>query len=103
MMAAFAGQGPAAPGARPTDATSDETSSDTADETSSETADGSLDAAPHATSDKAPPEAPDRRTMRTPYARMAQLPPQLRMFMEDCPPELAAKRDRINCRQIVTP
>ncbi|MGW9170197.1 hypothetical protein [Streptomyces decoyicus] len=40
--------------------------------------------------------------MRTLYARMAQLPPQLQMFMEDCPPELAAKRDRINCRQIVT-
>ncbi|MFD3417759.1 hypothetical protein [Streptomyces decoyicus] len=74
MMAAFAAQGPAAPGARPADATSDET----------------------------PPEAPDRTTMRTLYARMAQLPPQLQMFMEDCPPELAAKRDRINCRQIVT-
>ncbi|MGW9434236.1 hypothetical protein ACWHA1_40780, partial [Streptomyces decoyicus] len=74
MMAAFAAQGPAAPGTRPADATSDET----------------------------PPEAPDRTTMRTLYARMAQLPPQLQMFMEDCPPELAAKRDRINCRQIVT-
>lgn len=24
------------------------------------------------------------------------------MFMEGCPPEIAAKRDRINCRQIVT-
>ncbi|MEV5124564.1 hypothetical protein AB0K49_17515 [Streptomyces decoyicus] len=74
MMAAFAAQGPAAPVTRPADATSDET----------------------------PPEAPDRATMRTLYARMSQLPPQLQMFMEDCPPELAAKRDRINCRQIVT-
>ncbi|WP_405407316.1 hypothetical protein [Streptomyces decoyicus] len=102
MMAAFAGPGPAAPGTRPADATSDETSNAMTDETSSVTADGPLDAAPHVPSDEATPEAPDRRTMRTLYARMAQLPPQLQMFMEDCPPELAAKRDRINCRQIVT-
>ncbi|MFF2846173.1 hypothetical protein ACFVT5_07565 [Streptomyces sp. NPDC058001] len=48
------------------------------------------------------PESPDRLTMRALYAREAQLPPQLRMFLENCPPELAAKRDRINRRQLVT-
>ncbi len=40
--------------------------------------------------------------MRALYARQDELPPRLRMLMEDCPPELAARRDRINCRQIVT-
>ncbi|MGW3243941.1 hypothetical protein [Streptomyces sp. NPDC001070] len=49
-----------------------------------------------------PGEAPDRAAMRLLYERAPELPPQLRMFMEDCPPELAARRDRINCRQIVT-
>lgn len=52
--------------------------------------------------DEASHEPPDRAAMRSLYARMAQLPPQLQMFMEECPPELAAKRDRINCRQMVT-
>ncbi|GAB1331891.1 hypothetical protein [Streptomyces sennicomposti] len=47
-------------------------------------------------------EPPDRRTMRVLYDRAAELPDTLRMFLEDCPPELAARRDRINCRQIVT-
>ncbi|WRZ88441.1 hypothetical protein OHB54_04865 [Streptomyces sp. NBC_01007] len=47
-------------------------------------------------------EPPDRRTMRALYDRAAELPDTLRMFMEDCPPELSARRDRINCRQIVT-
>lgn len=47
-------------------------------------------------------EPADRRAMRALYADMARLPPQLQMFMDGCPPELAAKRDRINCRQIVT-
>ncbi|MDX3093128.1 hypothetical protein PV417_00900 [Streptomyces sp. ME19-03-3] len=49
-----------------------------------------------------PGEAPDRATMRLLYERAHELPPELRMFMEDCPPELAARRDRVNCRQIVT-
>ncbi|WP_406376209.1 hypothetical protein OG788_42355 [Streptomyces sp. NBC_00647] len=47
-------------------------------------------------------EPPDRRTMRALYDRAAELPDTLRMFLEDCPPELTARRDRINCRQIVT-
>ncbi|MFJ4985783.1 hypothetical protein ACIP9H_18525 [Streptomyces sp. NPDC088732] len=49
-----------------------------------------------------PEDTPDRRTMRDLYARADELPAELRMFMEDCPPGLAARRDRINCRQIVT-
>lgn len=32
----------------------------------------------------------------------ADLPDRLRMFLVDCPPELAAKRHRIACRQLVT-
>lgn len=47
-------------------------------------------------------EPPDRRTMRALYDRAEQLPDALRMFLDDCPPALAARRDRINCRQIVT-
>lgn len=47
-------------------------------------------------------ETPDRRAMRGLYARMASLPPELQMFMQGCPPELAAKRDRIAAREIVT-
>jgi hypothetical protein len=35
------------------------------------------------------------------YQRMAGLPPQLQMFMRGCPPELEARRHRINCREIV--
>ncbi|HXQ56500.1 MAG TPA: hypothetical protein VOA19_11955 [Actinomycetes bacterium] len=35
------------------------------------------------------------------YERMPSLPPQLQMFMRGCPPELEAKRHRINCRDIV--
>jgi hypothetical protein len=35
------------------------------------------------------------------YQRMASLPPQLQMFMRGCPPELEARRHRINCREIV--
>jgi hypothetical protein len=35
------------------------------------------------------------------YEGMADLPPQLQMFMRGCPPELDAKRDRINCRELV--
>jgi hypothetical protein len=35
------------------------------------------------------------------YERMDSLPPQLQMFMRGCPPELEAKRHRINCRELV--
>ncbi|MGW5057658.1 hypothetical protein ACWEQ2_10225 [Streptomyces sp. NPDC004096] len=52
--------------------------------------------------EKGAAETPDRRTMRALYARMPDLPPQLQMFLEGCSPQLAAKRDRINQRQIVT-
>jgi hypothetical protein len=34
-------------------------------------------------------------------AALASMPPQLQMFMRGCPPELEAKRHRINCREIV--
>ncbi|GLX07578.1 hypothetical protein [Microbispora sp. NBRC 16548] len=47
-------------------------------------------------------DTPERRAMAALYARMPQLPPRLRMFMEGCPPELEARRHRINCRQLVT-
>jgi hypothetical protein len=47
-------------------------------------------------------ETPDRKAMRTLYARMAELPPELQMFMQNCPPTLVAKRNRIACREIVT-
>lgn len=46
-------------------------------------------------------ETPERRAMRALYARMPELPPRLQMFMHGCPPELEARRHRINCRQIV--
>ena len=36
------------------------------------------------------------------YDQMADLPPTLQMFMAGCPAELEARRDRINCRQVVT-
>ena len=35
------------------------------------------------------------------YDRMDSLPPRLQMFLAGCPAELEAKRDRINCRQVV--
>ena len=35
------------------------------------------------------------------YEHMADLPPQLQMFMRGCPRELEDKRDRINCRELV--
>jgi hypothetical protein len=47
-------------------------------------------------------ETPDRKAMRSLYARMAELPPELQMFMQGCPPGLVAKRNRIACREIVT-
>ncbi|GGL20558.1 hypothetical protein Sme01_55440 [Sphaerisporangium melleum] len=46
-------------------------------------------------------ETPERRAMNALYERMAELPPRLQMFMEGCPPELSARRDRINGRQLV--
>ncbi len=49
----------------------------------------------------APAEPPDRATMRALYAAADRLPPQLGMFLEDCPPPLADKRDRLNRRQLV--
>lgn len=47
-------------------------------------------------------DTPDRRAMRVFYDQMAELPPQLQMFMQGCPPALDAKRHRIACREIVT-
>jgi len=47
-------------------------------------------------------DTPERRAMKALYARMAELPPTLQMFMYGCPPELEAKRHRIACRQLVT-
>ena len=47
-------------------------------------------------------ETPDRRAMSALYDDMASLPPKMQMFMEGCSDELAAKRDRINCREIVS-
>jgi hypothetical protein len=35
------------------------------------------------------------------YDRMESLPPRLQMFMAGCPAELEARRQRINCRQVV--
>ncbi len=47
-------------------------------------------------------DSPERRAMVSLYERAAELPDRLRMFLEGCPPQLAARRDRINRRQIVT-
>ena len=44
---------------------------------------------------------PEVRAMTALYDRAAELPPKLAMFLEDCPPELEARRHRINCRQLV--
>ena len=46
-------------------------------------------------------DTPERRAMTALYDRMGELPPELAMFMAGCPPELEARRQRINCRQIV--
>jgi hypothetical protein len=58
----------------------------------------SLDSADLAAAD----ETPDRKAMRALYAKIAELPPTLQMFMQGCPPALEAKRHRIACREIVT-
>jgi hypothetical protein len=50
---------------------------------------------------RATQETPERRAMKALYARMSELPPRLQMLMDGCPPELEAKRHRINCRQLV--
>jgi hypothetical protein len=46
-------------------------------------------------------DTPERLAMKVLYARMADLPPRLQMFMHGCPPELEARRHRIACRQLV--
>jgi hypothetical protein len=48
-----------------------------------------------------PQGSPEEAAMARLYDQMADLPPQLQMFMRGCPPELEARRDRINCREIV--
>lgn len=45
--------------------------------------------------------AAERRAIAGLYEQMPQLPAQLQMFMQGCPPHLRAKRDRINCREII--
>ena len=51
--------------------------------------------------ERARQETPERRAMAALYERMGELPPRLQMFLAGCPAELEAKRDRINCRQVV--
>ena len=46
-------------------------------------------------------DTPEHRAMDALYARMAELPPELAMFLVGCPEELEARRQRIQCRQIV--
>jgi hypothetical protein len=46
-------------------------------------------------------DTPERRVMTALYDRMDTLPPRLQMFMAGCPAELEARRERINCRQVV--
>jgi hypothetical protein len=46
-------------------------------------------------------DTPERRAMTALYDRMDTLPPRLQMFMAGCPAELEARRERINCRQVV--
>lgn len=46
-------------------------------------------------------EPPDRRAMRALHRRLAELPPELQQFLDGCPPEVAARRDRIACRELV--
>jgi hypothetical protein len=47
-------------------------------------------------------DTPDRLAMRALYDRMAELPPELQMFMQGCSPALEARRHRIACREVVT-
>ena len=46
-------------------------------------------------------DTPERRAMAALYDRIGELPPELAMFLADCPAELEEKRTRINCRQVV--
>lgn len=47
-------------------------------------------------------EPRDRRAMRELYRRLPELPGELQQFLDGCPPEVAARRDRIACRELVT-
>lgn len=47
-------------------------------------------------------ETPDRLAMRVLYSKLAELPPELQMFMRGCPPTLEARRHRLACREMVT-
>lgn len=47
-------------------------------------------------------ETPDRRAMRALYDRLDDLPTELQQFLDGAPPEVAARRDRIACRELVT-
>lgn len=47
-------------------------------------------------------DSPDRRAMRELYRRLPELPGELQQFLDGCPPEVAARRDRIACRELVT-
>ncbi|HEX6444907.1 MAG TPA: hypothetical protein VF053_07475 [Streptosporangiales bacterium] len=51
--------------------------------------------------ERAAQETPERRAMRALYERAEELPPELRMFLVGCPPELEAKRYRMACRGLV--
>ncbi|MFD2420907.1 hypothetical protein [Amycolatopsis pigmentata] len=51
--------------------------------------------------ERAKQDTPERRAMAKLYERMPGLPPRLRMFMENCPDDLEAKRHRIAARQLV--
>jgi hypothetical protein len=51
---------------------------------------------------RAPQDTPERRAMTALYDRMSELPPELAMFLDGCPADLEARRERIACRQIVT-
>jgi hypothetical protein len=46
-------------------------------------------------------QPPEQAAMASLYGHIDDLPPQLQMFMRGCPPELEAKRHRINCRELV--
>lgn len=47
-------------------------------------------------------ETPDRVGMRELYRRLPDLPAELQQFLAGCPEEVAARRDRIACRELVT-
>jgi hypothetical protein len=50
--------------------------------------------------EQAAAETPDRRALRDLYARRAEVPPELGMFMAGAPAELAERRERLACRQL---